>query len=127
MQVFHRENHVKISPHQIAMVQVEFFEIPKLPVFCDVGIQGFAQKRLEVHDTNHPIVERQTNLAAGNVSGLDNLQIFCRPRFHLIFRVMISGFKTVDSPASARAARVQWRPCRPAWSQTARLRAAQSW
>src|ERR1035437_343787 len=70
---------------------MECFEIPKLPVFCDVGIHGLAQKRLEVHDANFPIVERQTNLVTRDIFRLRDFQIVCRSRFHFSFRVMSSG------------------------------------
>ena len=54
---------------------MELFEVPKLPVFCGVGIHGFPQKRFKIHDANHSIIERQTDFVARNVFSFDDPKI----------------------------------------------------
>jgi hypothetical protein len=64
VQVRDWENHFKISPHQIAIMQMELLEFPQLAVLCSFWVHGFAQKLLEVHDARLPIVKRQVYFVA---------------------------------------------------------------
>src|SRR6266581_6004465 len=82
------ENHFIITPHQITVVKVELLESPQLPVLRNVWVARLAQKSLEIHDSNYPIIEGQTNLVIRNVSCFRNLQIVCRSRFHFSFLLM---------------------------------------
>ena len=75
IQIHDWENHFVITPHHIALVQMETLEFPQLPILCEHRVLRPAQERLEIHDSLFPVVEDKPQLVASNACRFGDFEI----------------------------------------------------